>query len=204
MSRFSNPVPARISLLAMACGLVACSVPQAALDQANNAGNLMQQMRAQEDKLARAQALVAKGRISNIAEQRELILSYNAHAQLDKDVDAAAGDSQRAGLYNTLQTLSDRKAKLAQEQQTALVALRERLDKVLAPVPSNAASSAEAQKAISALGVQRSTKESVAFVVAYAKTLKAESAPLATPAASSASAPHQAAPPTAPASTAGK
>lgn len=176
--------------------IAGCAVPQAALDQANDAGNLMMALQAQEAKLQKDESLIAAGRIASIREQRRLIQVYATYSQGDADLAAAAGDTAGADLISKLQNLSDQKAKEQLDLQKSLSDLDNKMSKLLSPVPSTAASAADAQKKIAALGVQRSDKEKFAFISVYAKEIKDGKIPAATPAASAASAaaPHQAAP----------
>lgn len=190
--RFSR---AHLSVALLSCSLVGCAVPQAALDQANDAGNLMMALQTQEAKFQKEAALVAAGRVASIREQQRLVQVYGTYTQGDADLAAAAGDTASADLIATLTNLSDQKAKEQLALQTSLAALDDKMRKLVSPIPSSAASAADAEKKFAALGVQRSDKDQFAFIASYAKELK-DRPPVATPSASgaSAAAPNQGAP----------
>jgi hypothetical protein len=182
-----------------------CAVPQAALDQANNASNLMLTLEGQVSKHRNAQASVAQARIKSVREQRQLLVEYASATELDVAIIEAAGDTEQANLFAKLQALSDQKAKSVVDLQAALVELDEKMSKVLSPVPSTAKTSADAQKAMGVLGLQRSGSESFAFLTSFAGKLKDGAAPAAAEAASGAAGkehPNQGPPPAAAASAA--
>ncbi len=181
----------------LAAALAGCAIPQPALDQANNAGNLMQQLQHDVDVFQQQQAQLAQERIASIKAQRRLLLQY-ASSQSDEDtLNAAVGlNSDDEALFNKLKTLSDQQAKSRDDLTVALADLDTQLDKLLSTAPSASKAIGDAQHAISPLGLKRDERT---FVLAYVKSVKSSGAALAAAAAASAaSAPQPAAPASAP------
>jgi len=192
----ARPAPGWGALAAsLALGVAGCAtVPQPALDQANNAANLMMALQGQLDTLTRTEDFITKVRKKGIGTVQALTLETKSSMARDSRIMDEAGQTEQTRLFALLQELSDQRAQDALDLQTSLTALDDQLAKLTTAVPSTAKEIATAQKDIGALGVQRSTHDRVSLVAGFAKSVKADIAAAAT-AASAASAASPAATP---------
>jgi hypothetical protein len=162
----------------------------------------MMSLQAQMDHLAQQQKAIGADREDSIRRQRALVMQYNIETSFDAKILEASGKTSQAQLIAMLQELSDSRAADALALDESLTALDAELAKILAQVPSTAKQVSAVQASFGSLGMQRSSKESVALLQGYAKDIKkdmvtagaAATAALAAASAAASPAPVQAAP----------
>ena len=155
------------SLSVLALMLSGCAVPQPALDQANNSANLAHQLTDQVNNLKASTSASLSKHAADITDWQTRVANVNTDALNNLAIDRSDGDS-RAALFDSLQALSDSRAKTALQEQASLTALKSQLATMTDAAGFDTKALVTFQKQESALGLPRSSKETQALVKSFA------------------------------------
>jgi hypothetical protein len=154
--------------LLAAVGMTGCATPPAAMDQANNTVALMSSLEGPLSEFRKTWSALEESRLQTLKTQRRLMAETDVAAERGHLARTAAGDSNtealRAKLLANADAIQSAKVKLVEDQRT----YEQRLDALLQPIPSTAASITAAQSATAKMGTKLSkearTRELLAFV----------------------------------------
>lgn len=164
---------ALLATAALLGSLTGCgSTPQAALDQANHGAALTAALEGELRTLRAAQANVAQSRLDSIRRLNISMARFDAEAAFDERVQKAANKPAHAQLFNTLQELSDSRAKDEETLQVTLAQADAAYAKLLAPAPDPGGQLQATRQGLMALSEQLSVKERLALTASFAKTVR--------------------------------
>ena len=155
--------------LLAAVAMTGCATPPAAMNQANNTVALMSSLEGPLSEFRKTWSALEESRLQTLKTQRRLMAETDVAAQRSHLARAAAGDSNtemlRAKLLANADAIQSAKVKLAEDQRT----YEQKMDALLQPIPSTAATITSAQSATARMGTELSmearTKELLAFVL---------------------------------------
>ncbi len=165
-------------LLALAlAGLSSCSTSPVALEQANHTVGLMSLLDKQLTDFRRVQAVAEEARLVSLRRQKATLVRVDETATLNAQASKSAGDTTREPFYKKLLGDADGLAEVKARSQSKETAYADKLDSLLAPLPSPTASIAQAQTKAALLGRELDSKtrfeELQAFLTDLAESVKA-------------------------------
>ncbi len=149
-------------------GMAGCATQPEAMDQANNTVALMSSLESQVADFRKSWSSLEESRVETLKTQRRLIAETDVAAERSRLARIAAGDTNsealRAKLLANADAIQNAKALLAKDRQSG----DQRLDALLQPIPSTAATITAAQASAAKMGTELSketrAKELLAFV----------------------------------------
>lgn len=156
-----------LSLLAV-LAITGCATQPEAMDQANNTVALMSSLEGQVSEFRKSWSALEESRVETLKTQRRLIAETDVAAERSRLARIAAGDTNsealRVKLLANADAIQNARAMLVKDRQSG----DQKLDALLQPIPSTAATITAAQASAAKMGTEISkqarAKELLAFV----------------------------------------
>jgi hypothetical protein len=163
-----------LTALSIATGglLAACSTPQPALDQANHGASLISQLEGSLGEFRRIEQHAQNARLRSLQDQLAAIEEVKKSTMRDARARTSAGDHATPALIARMLGDADGLAADAAAAQAARAANDAALASLLAPLPSTAASTTEAQKKLAEMGSELSRETRLREFLSFAKAIK--------------------------------
>lgn len=148
------------------------NVPKTEVDQANQTALLIANFQAEVQEFKRVQALLAAQRIDSIKSMQTKLETYRSDDKFDERAAKLAGQDSRSKLFTDLQTLSDSRAKDAQDLSKALADLDTQFATLVSTLPDISPALSSARKSLAILGDNLSTADRIKVTASFAKAVK--------------------------------
>lgn len=170
------------------CALLGCSTPQPFYEEAKASADLMARLQAEMDGLSATQSAIAASRRASLDDMAALRISNDSGENRFPARWALAGMTDKATLFNGLQSLAGAQAADADALESNLAAAHTAIATLLSPLPSTTKDMAKAKADMTAISVPPTAQERIKFLGQYVQAVKADIASAASAAASSAAA----------------
>lgn len=138
--------------------LTACSTPKPVLDQANFSAGLVANLQVELNEFDRVQTAAMKARQQSIARQLDDANFIASHARIDEAARMANGDTGPKKLADKISQVSAAYADESATSKASAAAIEQEMAGLNKPLPSTASQTLAAQKALTAMGSELSTK----------------------------------------------